>query len=213
MFSFKTLVVLCTCFALSSPVSSTNIEKNNSLDTTKAREEAINCVQRFGTELVELLSKQAPFSDVQQLVQKNFDMNKMAQHCCPLKYKLISPEQRDLYEERFSTSVCKAYHNILKKYYTPKGNTEEHFKIDASKSKCYPGRGGISCTVVTDVFASNGARISVKWLSRGGKIENFVVEGTDMRAAKKRDMKTRYKQSGSDFTKFLENILESSETA
>ncbi|WP_023491557.1 MULTISPECIES: ABC transporter substrate-binding protein [Holospora] len=208
MYRFNIFFVFCSCFVHVPWVNADN-DQQCSLDTEKAREEAVSCVREFGTQLVQLLSKQASFSDVQDLIQQTFDMNKMAQRCCPVKYKTLTQEQQNLYEKQFTRSVCRAYHNILKKYYTPKGNLEDHFKVDVNKSRCYPGREGISCTVVTDVFASNGAKISVKWLSKGGKIENFVVEGTDMRAAKKRDMKTRYKQCGSDFSKFLENISES----
>ena len=207
----KNFFIFCSCFLLGSLVYSVPREHQSSLEIENTRQKAVISVQNFGNELVQLLSNKAPFSDIQSLVEKTFDINKMAQHCCPVKYKTLSLEYQNLYKTRFSQSVCKAYHNILKKYYTPKGDSQEHFKIDISKTKCYPVRNDIVCTVVTDVFASNGARISVKWLVRAEKIENFVVEGTDMRAAKKRDMKTRYKQCGSNFKTFLDNILESCE--
>ncbi|ETZ06898.1 hopanoid biosynthesis associated membrane protein HpnM [Holospora obtusa F1] len=218
MYRFSVFFIFCSSF-VHIPWVNAHKEQQSALDTENVKATAISCVQKFGTQLVQFLSDHASFSDIHDLIQKTFDMKKMAQRCCPVKYKTLSQDQKSLYEERFIESVCRAYYNILKKYYTPKGNLEDHFKVDAHKSRCYPGREGMSCTVVTDVFASNGARISVKWLVRNssedeGKIANFSVEGTDMVAATKRDMKSLFKQKcGSNFKEFLEKIVESDHTA
>lgn len=175
---------------------------------SSALQEAESHVQNFGDSLVNMLTTQAPFSEFQKLFKTSIDIPRLAQRCCPVKYDKMSSDERNSYEKCFEDNICKEYYSILKKYYDPKDNSSgsEKFKIDTGKSRTHETSSGTCCTVITDVFASNGARITVKWIVKGKKIENFVVERTDLRAAKKRDLKTRYKKSGSNIQKFLEEI-------
>jgi ABC-type transporter MlaC component len=174
---------------------------------------ATRYIQKFGDALVVLLGKGDSLDAFRALIRSTFNLPHLAKQCCPVKYEKLSADQRKTYEKKFEEKICKEYFSLLQKYYTPRDSVNDHFKVDDAKSKQYPSGSGICSSIWTEVFASNGARIYVKWIVKGNKIENFVVEGTDMRAAKKRDLKTQYKQSGNDISKFLNTFSQSISTS
>lgn len=182
------------------------IHANASAQTGVEVQNAAHHIQKFGNALVALLGKGDSLDAFTGLARSTFNLPHLARQCCPVKYDKLSADQRTTYEKSFEEKICKEYFSLLQKYYTPKDSSTDHFKVDHTKSKQYPSGSGVCASIYTEVFASNGARIYVKWIVKGNKIENFVVEGTDMRAAKKRDLKTQFKQAGSDISKFL-NML------
>lgn len=203
MFLLRIFQILCvlTC-------STALIHANAPTQTGAEVKNATRHIQKFGDTLIVLLGKGDSLDEFRALIRSTFNLPHLAKQCCPVKYEKLSVDQRETYERKFEEKICKEYFSLLRKYYTPKDSMNDHFKIDDTKSKQYPSGSSICSAICTEVFASNGARIYVKWIVKGDKIENFVVEGTDMRAAKKRDLKTQYKQSGSDISKFLDTFSE-----
>ena len=167
---------------------------------------ATHHIQNFGNKLIELLKKDGSLEKFKKLIRSTFDLPHLAKQCCPVKYDRLSSEQRSLYEKKFEEKICHEYFSLLRKYYKPKDSENDHFKIDNTKSKQYPCGSGVCASICTIVFAPNGAPLYIMWVVQGNKIKNFVVEGTDMRAAEKRGLKTRYKQAGSDMKKFLDTL-------